>query len=120
MSEHTPTPWAVPVSEGNDTLICEDLGEKLGTIIADVSRPIKNFTLYRDISWDEAAANAAFIVKAVNNHDALVEALKMARNRIAVLGPFAATRHFDANEKVFLPKIDAVLDTVGSPGDSDG
>lgn len=45
--------------------------------------------------------------------DALVEALKMARNRIAVLGPFTATRHFDANEKVFLPKIDAILAAVG-------
>lgn len=112
MSEHTPTPWAVPVSEGNDTLICEDLGERLGTIIADVSRPIKNFTLYRDISWDEAAANAAFIVKAVNNHDALVKALEY------VLG-FDHGNCLRASQECRDVARDA-LDAVGSPGDSDG
>lgn len=55
-------------------------------------------------------ANAAFIVKAVNNHAALVEALKLARARIEYLGAACNDpKHFNHNAEVVLPKIDAVL-----------
>jgi hypothetical protein len=39
-----------------------------------------------DMPLDEAAANAAFIVKACNSHDALVKAIKAARVELMVLG----------------------------------
>ena len=64
MTDHTPTPWQIDddlimtvVDDIPDDIICEKTKE----------RPI------RADNWD---ANAAFIVKAVNNHDALVDTLK--------------------------------------------
>jgi len=73
MSEHTPTPWMVDddmiitqVDAIPDDIICERTNEM----------PIKHS------NWE---ANAAFIVKAVNNHDALVKALKESRAALVAL-----------------------------------
>ena len=57
--EHTPRPWVV---------IGGSIQTKYGNYIADLSSP-------RGAA--ERDANAALIVKAVNNHDALVKALEM-------------------------------------------
>jgi hypothetical protein len=62
MSEHTPTPWKVTADE-RGSIVRADTTE---------SQPIASM-------WhngDDPAANAALIVKAVNNHDALVAALE--------------------------------------------
>jgi len=77
MSEHTPTPWEVDVDFDYDLCFTED-GE-----------PMSGWQIYGPKSWPVAAAwvegivdrltgraNAEFIVKAVNSHDRLVEALE--------------------------------------------
>ena len=63
MTNHTPTPWVCgpEYEDGNPTYIHKD-----GHAIADCSMGY----------GVEDDANAAFIVKAVNNHDALVQALQ--------------------------------------------
>jgi len=63
MSEHTPTPWRV--YEDDDCIVC--FGE--GDSICDCA-PGSPF-----VKMGAAKANAAFICKAVNNHEALVKAL---------------------------------------------
>jgi len=71
MSEHTPTPW-----EACGKWVCEenDPGHNVGICVCE------------DRATEaEALANAAFIVKAVNNHDALVEMLKEASLQIEYL-----------------------------------
>ena len=74
MREHTPTPWCVPDGEGNESLVCQDADGRAGIVLFDVKR--ENRPWKRPIEWDESAANAAFIVKAVNAYDALVKALE--------------------------------------------
>lgn len=79
-SKHTPTPWAV----GNNGTaarghaICADsrvIGEVYGT-----GYPIGK-------GWSpSSAADAALIVRAVNAHAALVEALRQAAAALAVIG----------------------------------
>jgi hypothetical protein len=45
------------------------------------------------------------------HNDVLIEALMMARRRIEYLGIVCADpRHFDANDKLYFPKIDAALE----------
>jgi hypothetical protein len=74
MTDHTPTPWRV--ISGDDYYIAADAypkefighfkGDDTGDYVAYVGNRPKDF----------GEANAAFIVKAVNNHDALVKALE--------------------------------------------
>lgn len=49
---------------------------------------------------------------AVDNHDALVRALELARSRIEYLGSFGADRHARHNEQYIFPAIDAALNSV--------
>lgn len=68
-SSHTPTPWIVSGGREEDgRMVKIGTGEKgwLGVAAAFGDTP------------EEAEANAAFIVKAVNAHDDLIHALKMA------------------------------------------
>lgn len=69
MAEHTPTPWTVDkVHFSGECHLHGPNGEEFALLYvsdgADDPEPYP------------AEANAAFIVKAVNNHDALVEALE--------------------------------------------
>lgn len=74
MTEHTPTPWifdgfnALQIFDGDLNLICYVVGGQG----------------YRT-NEDTAKYNAAFIVRAVNAHDALVEALEFAQARFVVI-----------------------------------
>ncbi len=71
MSEHTKTPWvATPGIEPNSVTIRRESVSDDGVI----RKPIAEIWH----SGDDPVANAAFIVKAANSHDALVEALKQA------------------------------------------
>ena len=113
MTDHTPTPWECdwgtipPDGPGTYCDVYTDGGD---TIIARVNDCI-----------ERGHANAAFIVKAVNNHEALVKALKLARDRIKYLGVVCRDpRHFEANAEIFLPAIDEVLGVVGCPSDERG
>ncbi|HXP63987.1 MAG TPA: hypothetical protein VN815_00815 [Steroidobacteraceae bacterium] len=100
MSEHTPTPWFVM---GNS------IQTKGGNYIADLSSPRGS---------QERDANAAFIVKAVNNHDALVEALTecldvlQSKEMMGVWG-FLYTHGFKWTGKVL--DCNALRGLVGSP-----
>ena len=67
MTEHTPTPWQISDARTVDDTAMIVGGEGF------------EFGLIADVTEDY---DAAFIVKAVNAHDALVEALKLARARI--------------------------------------
>jgi hypothetical protein len=82
MTEHTPLPWAT-----DGTYIVA----RFGPTIADCSKS-------PSMPWPERRANVAFIIKAVNNHDMLVKALRdvmdasndpyeVARNALATLAP---------------------------------
>ena len=64
-SEHTPTPW-------HKTALDKIVNSTGTTVIANLN------LLEFGTDGNTAIANAAFIVRAVNNHDALVEALEMA------------------------------------------
>lgn len=68
---HTPTPWKMFTTEIGTYI---GVGEETGEGILDVG-----FGVWR--SPDEAKENAAFIVKACNLHEELVDALKRIHNR---------------------------------------
>lgn len=75
MSEHTPTPWKLDIetretwSEGKVQSITIDTEDKL------IATYETNFVEYPEAA-EENAANAAFIVKAVNSHDVMVKVLE--------------------------------------------
>ena len=71
----TPTPWRV--EEGTDLIwgACTDDPSTYGMGYSIVEGKIPGFKPYKP-SMKEREANAAFIVKAVNAHDALVDCLK--------------------------------------------
>jgi hypothetical protein len=84
MSKHTPIPWAVSQYGAGQRIMCPALPGFNGG-----SRRVADCTLSAHLmntpSPEEAAANAALIVRAVNCHDELVAALKginLAEDRI--------------------------------------
>ncbi|QPF86979.1 hypothetical protein IC762_12065 [Bradyrhizobium genosp. L] len=106
MGEHTPTPWKWR-NDFNHIQGAPRDGEWYGEAVTNYGGLAKPRTL--------GVANAAFIVKAVNNHDDLVKALKLARARIEYLGAACTdSKHFQANVETFLPALDEVLAAVGS------
>lgn len=68
MTEHTPTPWRVFDMNGTIAIMAGKL-ERHNEVIHWSGFDASHFP-------DDVAANAAFIVKAVNNHDKLVQALQ--------------------------------------------
>ena len=76
MSDHTPTPWRV--EEGADLIwgACNpDDHSSFGMGYSIVEGKIPGWKPYKP-DYDERAANAAFIVKAVNAYDEMVRILK--------------------------------------------
>jgi hypothetical protein len=80
---HTATPFSHQVAMSSDTQH-ESYIMANGKIIAFTAQEKDGLT------FDETRANAAFIVKACNSHDALVSACKMAKSAILP--------HFDDDE----------------------
>lgn len=80
MAEHTPTPWRVEKGTGlvwgDCTLFDDGTPDRLGVPVTDgqLERP---WAQGKGPSYEEMEANAAFIVKAVNNHEALVNAITL-------------------------------------------
>lgn len=74
MGEHTKTPWHVNHDRPNDLVSQLSISNGDARIIANV--------VTRDTThgWEGGSANAAFICKAVNNHEALVKALQTANH----------------------------------------
>jgi hypothetical protein len=78
MAEHTPTPWAiseVKTSCGR----CFKIGSD--EMLSEAGKPTY-VCVYDDYGFGDNAqrANANFIVKAVNSHDALMKALEKVRS----------------------------------------
>ena len=69
MTTHTPTPTPWRVAKKRPLTICEDV-KGSAFVIAECATAIST------ISPTQAAANASLIVRAVNHHAALVEALE--------------------------------------------
>ena len=90
--KHTPTPWNYDITAGNSfSIYCE------GTIKTIAS------VLFKDVNYmpneKEAEANAKFIVKAVNSHDKLIEALKSLVGMEVWIDDIEMKKHFI--EKVY-------------------
>jgi hypothetical protein len=104
MTEHTPTPYKWHPKS--------DADERNGSIYSE-QRPGHAYAVAmqpRYVENNQWSQDAAFIVKAVNNHEALVVALTNARARIEYLGAAASNeKHFLSNQRDFLPEIDAAL-----------
>src|SRR5690349_16479959 len=74
MSEATPRPWKfLDREDPMHALICTEDG------FCGIARPIGNIYGGLEIHKEEMRANANLIVRAVNNHDALLAALISAR-----------------------------------------
>jgi hypothetical protein len=97
MTEHTPTPWHV-----DGLYVTNREPPAVRPSIADCGRSPR-------IGRAEQVANAAFIVKAVNNHEALVDALECAREYIEPDTDWARADRL-------LKKINDVLAAVGQVG----
>ena len=86
MAEHTPTPWMTHRAGEmlpDDWMIMADLG-KLPNGIQQVSTVARALSIRQ--TPETTAANAAFIVKAVNNHEDLVNALHLLVEKHGGLG----------------------------------
>jgi len=103
MAEHTPTPWRV---KPDTTFIEQFENRRWGLIVADCRMT------------DEGAANAAFIVKAVNNHEALVKELEAQREWLAGKETSAFLNGLPADDenKDRIDRITRVLGAVGGSG----
>lgn len=98
--EHTPTPWRA-MEMGSE-------GARLFQVTTDKRQAMKHIAdvMARDTLTD--FANAAFIVRAVNAHDELVEALEDARNVIK----HSVRRDVFTYKQHILDKIDTALARV--------
>ena len=79
MSSFTPTPWGI--ERTRDTLWVGPMRPD-GIKVASIVFSLHCGPDYTDEANDQERANAAFIVKAVNSHTALVTALRAARNAL--------------------------------------
>ncbi len=91
---HTPTPWKVspPLGEGAIQIRSEKINEYGNFIVAEI--PWREVTHHMQPAEDKA--NAAFIVRAANAHEELLEALQ----RIACLAFNAPESEKDACAKI--------------------
>lgn len=90
MGEHTPTPWLYRPHKYDDWGWIRgqpEEGESVGPIIATARsgkyETPEQWDEHRRNKTDPFEANAAFIVSAVNSHDALVKALEFIRDGYA-------------------------------------
>ena len=108
--KHTPTPWVV--GEFDETLGYDcmtggwpirQIGEMNSLLVIDQADYGQKHCDWNFRS-DEAKANAAFIVRAVNCHDELVAALQRINKEWMQLPAL------DVPNGVFTPLVDAILD----------
>ncbi len=100
MTGHTPTPWAN--CEGAIFRVIDSRGFTVATVASDSD--------LRD-QWE---ANAAFIVKAVNCHDALVQFAEFIRDGYERTD----INHVDFRVGAYKAALDVLASVVGSPQDS--
>jgi hypothetical protein len=112
MNDHTPTPWMTHRAGEmlpDDWMIMADMGLTPNGI-QQVSTVARALSIRQ--TPETTAANAAFIVKAVNSHEALVKALQF----IADGYDNQDVNHVDFRVKAYQVAIE-VLELVGSPPD---
>lgn len=97
-TKHTPTPWY-----SNDDYA--DIRDHRANLI--MRKPSTKTSIYADI--ETAKANAAFIVKAVNSHEALVVALQACMERICEVDKEYEAEHSPA----FLKGVEALKQAGG-------
>lgn len=84
-NKHTPTPWFISAKE-QDGYCINSLADEFNPLVAETVDFVPCF-------GDDGKANADFIVRAVNSHEALVEACKHAFHYFNTKAPnFARTR----------------------------
>jgi hypothetical protein len=69
MTEHTPTPWA----EGEPRIIVREVP---GMCDGGDYYAVAETHYHSLLSYDESIANAAFIIKAVNNHEEALDIIE--------------------------------------------
>jgi len=102
MSGHTPTPWAV-----ESTSYASSPFARLYSVAAQTEENA-GCIAYLTLRPEEVFANAALIVRAVNNHDRLVDALEEAASVFAHYGdlhaakpdPVKAKRNYDLADRM--------------------
>lgn len=103
MSEHTPTPWD---ADGVYVMYHD----------AELSITVAGCAISPRMDSSKAKANAAFIVRAVNAHDDLVAALKVAQSHLRTLrGDRRNEPNSDQIDRAVFDAIDAALAKAISP-----
>jgi len=121
MSEHTPTPWRV--EEGTDLIwgACNPDDRTTYGMGYSIVQGKSGAWGARQPDMDEREANAAFIVKAVNNHDALVSVLeKIAGKREYEPADHEAAARYKREEGLWTTDeylADSILASVGGACD---
>lgn len=101
MAEHTPTPWTLLNDEGMIAVLAGNRD--------DLKNEVIHWTGF-DASYfpKQAVANAAFIIRACNSHDALVEALREAELQLA----YVQEKHGYATGETVLARIRSAIAIV--------
>jgi hypothetical protein len=83
VSGHTPTPWVIPQGEDNGHVVCiGDDPKNPGRILFILRTPSGTSDV---LTFEELSAHAAFIVRAVNSHEALVRAMDECQRALAMM-----------------------------------
>ena len=87
MTEHTPTPWElIEATEHHGAYVVNSWGRTVCDLYAmsnPMAESVRNGGTSFPVPFDDMAANAELIVKAVNNHDALVKVLEACERIVA-------------------------------------
>ncbi len=115
--KHTKLPWKIGVTSDNRTVVSSGMGKAFIGIVADVEvdhwKESRRGDKDVDAVREEINANGAFIVKAVNSHDQLVKALKLAQSQLEYCGYGDAWERECAEEADVEGKIDEALKAAG-------
>ena len=104
MTEHTPTPYIA--TRFNNDWECARIGVSDGQVLADVF----------GYTPDEATQLAAFIVRACNNHAALVAALELAESALdnSLRSADTSTAGFIATRKLMARAHTTIRDSLAA------
>lgn len=106
---HTPVPWEINKFQSYDD--CNKLRDRLSIVTKNkqangTKYHISLLTVGQEIN---AEANAEFICRAVNNHDKLLEALKLCHEQLSL---YVADCEQSAEDKEALDAATAVMDEL--------
>ena len=99
-TKHSPLPWIYEVFPAGTTIWTDEKGR---------SREICKVTPRGEMRDSEGEANAAFIVRAVNSHDDLLNALKAVVERLAGWMEIADPDHVNADDRQALAEARAII-----------